>query len=70
MLGVVLSGGSGGGGGVVSSSDLKDLPATGSQSWAGSLAGASDANGLFKGIPQNDQVLGNPKAPIEMLMFI
>ena len=71
VLGVVLSGSSGGGGGgVVSSNDLKDLPATGSQSWAGSLAGAPDANGLFKGIPQNDQVLGNPKAPIEMLMFV
>jgi len=70
VLGVVLSGGSGGGGGVVSSSDLQGLPATGSQSWAGSLAGAPDANGLFKGIPQNDQVLGNPKAPIEMLMFV
>jgi len=71
VLGVVLSGSSGGGGGgVVSSNDLKDLPATGSQSWAGSLAGAPDANGLFKGIPQNDQVLGDPKAPIEMLMFV
>src|SRR6476660_4105983 len=70
VLGVVLSGGSGGGGGVVSSSDLKDLPTTGTHSWAGSLAGAADANGLFKGIPQNDQVLGNPKAPIEMQMFV
>jgi protein-disulfide isomerase len=71
VLGVVLSsGGGGGGGGVVSSSDLDGLPATGSQSWAGSLAGASEANGLFKGIPQNDEVVGNPKAPIEMLMFI
>jgi protein-disulfide isomerase len=71
VLGVVLSGGSGGGGGgIVSSSDLQDLPAKGSQSWAGSLAGAPEANGLFKGIPQNDQVLGDPKAPVEMMMFI
>jgi protein-disulfide isomerase len=70
VLGVVLSGGSGGGGGIVSSADLQDLPATGSQSWAGSLAGASEANGLFKGIPQNDQLLGDPKAPVEMMMFI
>jgi protein-disulfide isomerase len=70
VLGVVLSGGSGGGGGVVSSSDLKDLPTTGTHSWAGSLAGAADANALFKGIPQNDQVLGNPKAPVDMQMFI
>jgi protein-disulfide isomerase len=70
VLGVVLSGGSGGGGEVVSSSDLKDLPTTGTHSWAGSLAGAADANALFKGIPQNDQVLGNPKAPVDMQMFI
>lgn len=70
VLGVVLSGGGGGGGGVVTSSDMQDLPPIGSQSWAGSLAGASEANALFKGIPQNDQVVGDPKAPIEMLMFI
>ena len=70
VLGVVLSGGSGGGSVVVNPDDLKDLPATGSQSWAGSLAGAAEANGLFKGIPQNDQALGNPKAPIEMQMFV
>jgi protein-disulfide isomerase len=70
VLGIVLSGGSGGGGGLVTSSDLQGLPATGSQSWAGSLPGASEANGLFKGIPQNGQVLGNPKAPIQMDMFI
>ena len=70
VLGVVLSGGSGGGGEVVSTGDLKDLPATGSQSWAGALAGAPEANGLFKGIPQNGMVLGDPKAPVEMEMFI
>ncbi|HEX3238298.1 MAG TPA: thioredoxin domain-containing protein [Gaiellaceae bacterium] len=71
VLGVVLSGGSGGGGGgVVPSSALDGLPPTGSQSWAGSLAGAAEANALFKGIPQNGEVVGDPKAPIEMLMFI
>jgi protein-disulfide isomerase len=72
VLGVVLSsgGGGGGGGGVVSSSDLQDLPSTGSQSWKGSLPGASEANSLFKGIPQNGLTLGDPKAPIEMEMFI
>ena len=72
VLGVVLSGGSsgGGGGGVVSSADMDGLPATGSQSWAGSLAGASEANNLFKGIPQNGLTLGDPKAPVEMMMFI
>jgi protein-disulfide isomerase len=72
VLGVVLSGGSGGGGGggIVTSDDLQGLPATGTQSWAGSLAGAAEANNLFKGIPQNGEVVGNPKAPIEMEMFI
>jgi protein-disulfide isomerase len=55
---------------VVSSSDVQGLPPTGSQSWAGSLPGASEANTLFKGIPQNDEVVGDPKAPIEMLMFV
>jgi protein-disulfide isomerase len=74
VLGVVLSsgssGGSSGGGGIVSSSDLQGLPATGSQSSAGSLPGASEANGLFKGIPQNGLTLGDPKAPVTMEMFI
>jgi len=72
VLGVVLSrgGSSGGGGGVVSSSDIQDLPATGSQSSEGALAGAAEANQLFKGIPQKGEVLGNPKAPVEMDMFI
>lgn len=74
VLGVVLSGGSGSGtsgsGGIVSASDLQGLPPKGSQSWAGSLPGAAEANGLFKGIPQNGQVLGNPKAPVTMEMFI
>jgi protein-disulfide isomerase len=72
VLGVVLSGGSSGGGsgGVVSASDIQDLPATGSQGSAGALAGAAEANKLFDGIPQSGEVLGKPKAPIEMRMFI
>src|SRR5436305_1665198 len=72
VLAVVLSGGNSGsgGGGVVPSSALQDLPAKGSQSWAGSLAGASEANGLFKDIPQNGLTLGDPKAPVTMEMFI
>jgi protein-disulfide isomerase len=73
VLGVVLSGGSGGssgGGGVVSTSDMQNLPATGSQSWAGSLPGAAEANNLFKGIRQNGLTLGDPKAPVTMEMFI
>ena len=72
VLGVVLTGGSngGGGGGIVSSQDLEGLPSTGSQSWANALPGAAEANNLFKGIPQNGLVLGNPKAKTEMEMFI
>jgi protein-disulfide isomerase len=72
VLGVVLSGGSSGsgGGGIVSTSDMQNLPAIGSQSWAGALPGAAEANGLFKGIPQNGLTLGDPKAPVTMQMFI
>ena len=72
VLGVVLTNNSsgGGGGGIVTSSDLDGLPATGSQSWAGALPGASEANGLFKNIPQNGLTLGDPKAPVTMEMFI
>jgi protein-disulfide isomerase len=71
VLIIVFTGGSGGGGGpTVSASDLQGLPATGSQSWAGALPGASEANGLFKDIPQNGLVLGDPKAPVTMEMFI
>jgi protein-disulfide isomerase len=49
---------------------MQGLPTTGSQNWEGALQGASEANGLFKGIPQNGLVLGSPKAPVEMEMFI
>jgi protein-disulfide isomerase len=72
VLGVVLGSGGGGGGGsnTVTASDIKGLPATGSQTWPGALQGASDANDLFKGIPQTGLVLGKPSAPVEMLMFI
>ncbi|MFZ0342624.1 MAG: thioredoxin domain-containing protein [Gaiellaceae bacterium] len=71
VLGVVLSSRGGSGGGpVVSTSDLQGLPATGSATWEGALQGAPDANSLFKGIPQNGLVLGDPKAPVTMEMFI
>jgi protein-disulfide isomerase len=72
VLGVVLSsgGGSGNSGGIVSSSDMQDLPATGSESWTGAVPGAPEANKLFKGIPQNGLTLGDPKAPVTMEMFI
>src|SRR6478609_9728838 len=72
VLGVVLTrgGGGGGGGSVVSSSDMANLPPTGSQNSAGALQGAAEANNLFKGIPQKGLTLGNPKAPVTMEMFI
>jgi protein-disulfide isomerase len=70
VLGVVLSSGSSGSGDIVTSADIKDLPATGSQNWGGALPGAVEANALFKGIPQNGLVLGNPKAPVTMEMFV
>jgi protein-disulfide isomerase len=71
VLGVVLSNKSStGGGGIVSSSDLSGLPAVGSQNWGGAPAGASEANSLFKGIPQSGLTLGDSKAPVTMEMFI
>jgi protein-disulfide isomerase len=72
VLGIVLVGGGGSsnGTGVISSSDMKGLPATGSQSSDVALPGAAEANNLFKGIPQNGLVLGDPKAPVTMEMFI
>jgi protein-disulfide isomerase len=71
VLGVVLSsGGSGGGSGVVSASDIQGLPATGSQNSPIALQGASEANDLFKGIPQQGLTLGKPNAPVTMEMFI
>jgi protein-disulfide isomerase len=73
VLGFVLASGGGSNGGgsqVVSTSDMQELPATGSATWAGALAGAPAANNLFKGIPQHGLTLGDPKAPVTMEMFI
>ena len=72
VLGVVLSsgGGSSNGSDIVTSADLSGLPATGSQSSPVALAGAAEANNLFKGIHQNGLTLGDPNAPITMEMFI
>jgi protein-disulfide isomerase len=70
VLGVVLSGGKSGGGGVVSSSDIQGLGSTGSATSQVALPGAAEANDLFKGIPQKGLTLGNPKAKVEMDMFI
>jgi protein-disulfide isomerase len=70
VLGVVLSGGSGSGGGVVSPSDMQGLGTTGNPASATALPGAAESNNLFKGIPQHGLTLGNPKAKVEMEMFI
>jgi len=72
VLGVVLTGGSGGssGSGVVTQQDMQGLGTTGSATSDVALPGAADANALFKGIPQNGLTLGDPKAPVEMEMFI
>ena len=70
VLGVVLSGGSSGGGGVVSKNDIQGLGTTGSATSNVALPGAPEANNLFKGIPQHGLTLGNPKAKVEMDMFI
>lgn len=71
VLGVVLTKGSGSsGGGVVSTGDLSGLPTIGSATSSSALQGATEANNLFKGIPQNGLVLGSPNAKVEMEMFI
>jgi len=55
VLGVVLSGNS-------SSSSPPPRGAT--------LPGAAEAQRLFKGIPQNGNVLGSPKAPVTLVQYI
>jgi protein-disulfide isomerase len=70
VLGVVLSSGGGGSGETVSASDMQGLPTTGHSNGNTALPGASEANSLFKGVPQNGLVLGDPKAPVTMEMFI
>lgn len=72
VLAVALGsgGGSGNSGGIVTASDINGLPAVGSQNAPIAVQGASEANNLFKGIPQKGLVLGNPKAPVTMEMFI
>ncbi|HEY4236325.1 MAG TPA: thioredoxin domain-containing protein [Gaiellaceae bacterium] len=70
VLAVVLGSGGGGSSQVVSAGDLQGLPATGNANSQIALPGAPDANNLFKGIPQKGLVLGDPKAPVTMEMFI
>src|SRR5579862_3077545 len=59
VLGIVLSGGH----------KSSNLPSVGN-CHTSVLSGACEANTLYKGIPQKQEVLGNPKAPVEMEMFI
>ena len=70
VLAVVLGSGGGGGSGVVTKADLDNLPAVGNASSQTALQGAPDANNLFKGITQKGLVLGDPKAPVTMEMFV
>jgi protein-disulfide isomerase len=65
VLAVVL-----GSGGNSSSNAGGPLPKVGNCHSSVALAGACDANALFKGIPQQGLVLGKPSAPVEMEMFI
>jgi protein-disulfide isomerase len=64
VLAVVLSNRGG------STNVAQDLPAVGNANGPTALPGAPAANALFKGIPQQGLVLGNPNAPVEMEMFI
>ncbi len=59
-LGVGLSGGS--------SSSLKNVPVRGSLTNA--LSGAQQVQTLLKGIPQQGNVLGSPKAPVTVVEYI
>jgi len=66
VLAVVLASGSSGG----SNTNTGALPTTGNSTGPAALPGAQEANALFKGIPQEGLVLGNPAAPVTMEMFI
>ncbi len=66
VLAVVL----GSGGGSNNTQALQGLGSTGNASSPIALDGAPQTNALFKGVPQKGLVLGNPGAPVEMLMFI
>jgi protein-disulfide isomerase len=62
VLGIVLGGG-GGGAGIPNGTPTVGNAATG-------LPGSDEAAALFKGIPQDGQYLGSPKAPAQMVMYI
>jgi len=46
------------------------FPAVGSATWPGALQGSTDVRSLFKGIPQQGLILGNPNAPATLTEFI
>lgn len=46
------------------------FPKVGDAHWSGALRGASEANVLFRGIPQRGLVLGRSSAPVEMELVI
>jgi protein-disulfide isomerase len=46
------------------------FPTVGNPKWANALPGATDADKLFKGIPENGLVLGNPNAPATLTEYI
>jgi protein-disulfide isomerase len=47
-----------------------NLPARGSADWPGAMQGSTDVRSLFKGIPQQGLILGNPNAPATLTEFI
>ena len=66
-LAVAFAGNKGNGG---SNSVLPNGVTVGRANASFALPGAPEANNLFKGIPQQGLVLGNPNASVEMEMFI
>jgi protein-disulfide isomerase len=57
-------------GGKASSGIPKGVPTIGSATSAVALPNSADVRQLFKGIPQNGPILGNPKAPVTMREYI
>lgn len=75
VLAIVL--GSGGGGGSTNGSGdsetihlAKGTPAVGRSTGPDALSGAAEVASMFKGIPQDHFVLGEPSAPVELTEFI
>src|SRR6202040_4097488 len=62
-IGVALAVSGGGSSGIPKNVQTLGSAATG-------LPGATDAEAMFKGIPQNGLKLGSPFAPVQMVMYI